>query len=117
MVVIISWFAILFSIIPNSVLGGATIMMFGTVAAAGIKIIASATINRRGMMIIAISMGLGLGVAFVPEILNPFPSVIKSVFSSSITTGGLTAILCNIILPRTEGIMKPVGDNPPVADV
>ncbi|MCP4292218.1 MAG: purine permease [bacterium] len=109
-------FAKLFSIIPNSVLGGATILMFGTVAAAGIKIIASNTINRRGMMIIAISMGLGLGVAFVPEILNPFPSVIKSVFGSSITTGGLTAILCNAILPRTEATMAPVGESPDPID-
>ncbi len=113
---LVPWFATLFSIIPNSVLGGATILMFGTVAAAGIKIIASATINRRGMMIIAISMGLGLGVAFVPEILNPFPNIIKSIFSSSITTGGLTAILCNAILPRTEGTLEPVGDKPSVVD-
>ena len=109
---LVPWFATLFSIIPNSVLGGATILMFGTVAAAGIKIIASNTINRRGMMIIAISMGLGLGVAFVPEILNPFPSIIKSIFSSSITTGGLTAILCNAILPRTEATLAPVGEEP-----
>ncbi len=109
--------ATLFSIIPNSVLGGATILMFGTVAAAGIKIIASNTINRRGMMIFAISMGLGLGVAFVPEILNPFPKIIKSVFGSSITTGGLTAILCNVILPRTEGTFEPVPDPPKVVDV
>ncbi len=113
---LVPWFATLFSIIPNSVLGGATILMFGTVAAAGIKIIASSTINRRGIMIIAISMGLGLGVAFVPEILNPFPALVKSVFSSSITTGGLTAIVCNIILPRTEATLAPVGDKPDVID-
>ena len=113
---LVPWFATLFSIIPNSVLGGATILMFGTVAAAGIKIIASSTINRRGMMIIAISMGLGLGVAFVPEILSPFPKIIKSVFSSSITTGGLTAIICNAILPRTEATLAPVGDKPDVID-
>jgi len=113
---LVPWFATLFSIIPNSVLGGATILMFGTVAAAGIKIIASNTINRRGMMIIAISMGLGLGVAFVPEILNPFPNIIKSIFSSSITTGGLTAILCNAILPRTEATLAPVADEPDVIE-
>ncbi len=113
---LIPWFATLFSIIPNSVLGGATLLMFGTVAAAGIKIIASATINRRGMMIIAVSMGLGLGVAFVPEILNPFPNIVKSIFGSSITTGGLTAILANAILPKTEAAMEPVGDNPNVVD-
>lgn len=108
--------ATFFSIIPNSVLGGATILMFGTVAAAGIKIIASNTINRRGMLIIAISMGLGLGVAFVPEILNSFPPILKSIFGSSITTGGLAAMICNAILPRGEEAEKEISDNPDMVD-
>ncbi|PID79158.1 xanthine permease XanP [bacterium DOLJORAL78_65_58] len=114
---LVPFVATLFSIIPNSVLGGATILMFGTVAAAGVKIMASATINRRGMMIIAISMGLGLGVAFVPEILRPFPPTIKSIFGSSITTGGLTAMLCNIVLPRTKEALKPIAEDPEIVDV
>lgn len=113
---LVPFLATLFSIIPNSVLGGATILMFGTVAAAGIKIMASAVINRRGMMIIAISLGLGLGVAFVPEILSPFPPLMKSIFGSSITTGGLTAMLCNAVLPRSEEALKPVGDDPDLVD-
>ena len=90
-----------FSVIPNSVLGGATIIMFGTVAASGIRIIASSIINRRGVLIMAISFGLGLGVAFQPSILSHAPSLIKQIFGSAITTGGLTAILLNIILPRS----------------
>jgi xanthine permease XanP len=114
---LIPYVATLFNIIPKPVLGGATLLMFGTVAAAGIKIIASSTINRRGITIIAISMGLGLGVAFVPEILNPFPGIIKSVFGSPVTTGGLTAILCNAILPRTKETSESVGDTPPKAAV
>ena len=89
----------LFSIIPNPVLGGATIIMFGTVAAAGIKIIASSIIDRRGMLIMSISLGLGLGVAFRPEILGSFPMIMKQIFGSAITTGGLTAIFLNLVLP------------------
>ena len=100
----------LFSIIPNSVLGGATIIMFGTVAAAGIRIIASSDIDRRGVLIMAISFGLGLGVAFRPELLGIFPSTVKQIFGSAITTGGLTAILLNIVLPRTFPIPSPEGD-------
>ncbi|MDC7232607.1 MAG: nucleobase:cation symporter-2 family protein [Spirochaetales bacterium] len=96
----------LFSIIPNSVLGGATIIMFGTVAASGIRIIASSIIDRRGVIIMALSFGLGLGVVFVPQILNHFPPFLKSVFGSAITTGGLTAIFLNIILPRSLGKQK-----------
>ncbi|MDF1569492.1 MAG: nucleobase:cation symporter-2 family protein [Spirochaetaceae bacterium] len=101
----------LFSIIPASVLGGATIIMFGTVAAAGIRIIASSTIDRRGVLIMAISFGLGLGVAFVPEVLKNFSPVFKSIFGSAITTGGLSAIFLNIVLPRSLRAQK-VG-NPP----
>ncbi|CCH48417.1 nucleobase:cation symporter-2 family protein [Pseudodesulfovibrio piezophilus] len=90
-----------FSVIPSSVLGGATLIMFGTVAAAGIRIIASSIIDRRGVLIMAISFALGLGVVFVPQVLQAFPPFFKGVFSSAITTGGLTAILLNIILPRS----------------
>lgn len=100
----------LFSIIPNSVLGGATIIMFGTVAASGIRIIASSIIDRRGVLIMAISLGLGLGVTFVPEILGIFPNIIKQIFGSAITTGGLTAIFLNIVLPQELREQSPDGD-------
>ncbi len=87
-----------FQQMPKPVLGGATIIMFGTVAAAGIKIIASQKIDRRAMMIIAISFGMGLGVQLVPQVLNHFPETLKNIFSSPVTTGGLTAIITNLIL-------------------
>ncbi len=92
----------IFSIIPAPVLGGATIIMFGTVAAAGIRIIASAKIDRRAVLIMAISFGMGLGVIMVPEILSKFPPLAKAVFGSAITSGGLTAIFMNIILPEAK---------------
>ena len=91
----------LFSIIPNAVLGGATIIMFGTVAASGIRIIASSIIDRRGVIIMAISFAMGMGVVFVPQILQHFPPFFQGVLSSAITTGGLTAIFLNIVLPRS----------------
>ena len=91
----------IFSVIPNPVIGGAMIVMAGTIAASGIRIIATSTIDRRGVLIIAISLGLGIGVVFVPEVLNSFSPFFKSMFGSSITTGGLTAIFLNIILPRS----------------
>lgn len=100
----------LFSIIPNAVLGGATIIMFGTVAASGIRIIASSLIDRRGVLIMAISFGMGLGVAFRPEILGIFPQLVKNIFGSAITTGGLTAILLNIYLPQSLREQSPEGD-------
>lgn len=90
----------LFSLMPEPVLGGATIIMFGTIAAAGIKIIATNVINRRSLLIIALSFSLGLGVTFEPGILSHFPPLVRSLFSSGITTGGLSAILLNIFLPH-----------------
>ncbi len=103
----------LFSIIPNSVLGGATLIMFGTVAASGIRIISSSIIDRRGVIIMALSFGMGLGVVFVPEILNHFTPFLKGVFGSAITTGGLTAIFLNIALPKTfkeQKVEEPMKD-------
>jgi xanthine permease XanP len=68
-----------FSLIPAPVLGGATIIMFGTVAASGIKIIASSIIDRRGILIMAISFGLGLGVLMVPDVVRYFPGMLNSI--------------------------------------
>lgn len=99
---------------PRPVLGGATIIMFGTVAAAGIKIIATGgSLNRRGLMILALSLGLGLGVQVVPDVLSQMPSMIQSVFGSPITTGGLTALILNIVLPR-ETKVEIVEEHPPI---
>lgn len=93
---------IVFSLMPSPVLGGATLLMFGTVAAAGIRIIASQTINRKATLVMAISFSLGLSVELVPEILSQLPDMLRSIFSSGITTGGLAAILSNLIIRIKE---------------
>ncbi len=87
-------------LMPKPVLGGATLIMFGTVAIAGIKILAEAGLNRRNMLIVAISLGLGLGVAAVPDVLSHLPDVLKNIFGSPITIGAFSAILLNLFLPR-----------------
>ena len=91
-----------FSIMPDAVLGGATILMFGTVAAAGIRIISSQQIGRKETLVISVSLALGLGVELVPDILANAPQTIKTIFSSGITTGGLTAILANMLIQIKE---------------
>lgn len=85
--------------IPKPVLGGATILMFGTVATAGIKLLSCVNLTRRNSLIIAVSLGLGLGVTFAPEILDQLPTLIKNIFSSGISTGGITALTLNILIP------------------
>jgi xanthine permease XanP len=85
--------------LPQAVLGGATIVMFGTVAIAGIRILAGVRMNRRCSLIIAVSIGLGLGVTFVPDILRSVPEFLRHTLSSGIATGGMCALLLNSVLP------------------
>lgn len=92
----------LFSLIPDSVLGGATLLMFGTVAAAGIRIIAATEISRKAVLVMAVSFATGLSVELVPGILDQMPELVKSIFASGITTGGLTAILANAFIRIKE---------------
>ena len=92
----------LFSLIPDAVLGGATLLMFGTVAAAGIRIISATEITRKAVLVMAISFAMGLSVELVPGILDKMPDIIKNIFSSGITTGGLTAILANAFIRIKE---------------
>ena len=91
---------IVFSLMPSPVLGGATLLMFGTVAAAGVRIVASEKLDRKAVLVIAASLSLGMGVELMPDILKQLPEGISTIFSSGITTGGLTAILANALFNR-----------------
>jgi xanthine permease XanP len=88
--------------IPKPVLGGATLVMFGTVAAAGIKILASEKMNRRSLLIMAVSFGLGLGVSFVPELFTNAPKLVTAIFGSAVTVSGFTAIVMTLLLPDND---------------
>lgn len=92
----------IFSIMPEPVLGGATLLMFGTVAASGVRIIASQDINRKAVLVLAVSFACGLGVELVPDIFMQAPGWVKGIFSSGITTGGLTAIITNAVIRIKE---------------
>ena len=87
-------------LMPKPVLGGATLIMFGTVAVAGIRILAEAGLHRRNVLIVAISLGMGLGVAAVPEVLRELPKALHNIFESPITVGAFCAIVLNIFLPE-----------------
>ncbi len=93
--------------IPKPVLGGATLVMFGTVAAAGIKILATEQLDRRKMLIMAVSFGMGLGAMMVPDMLSQMPKLVQSIFGSAITTGGLSAILLSVLLPEEKPLATP----------
>ena len=85
--------------IPAPVLGGATLIMFGSVLAAGIRIMTQSPLTRRDMLIIAVSFGIGLGVEAEPAFLSQLPAVFKNLFGSAVASGGITAMLLNLLLP------------------
>lgn len=85
--------------LPPSALGGATLILFGMVAASGMRILAQVHMNRRNAVILAASLGLGLGVSFVPQITQALPTMLRNALSSGIATGGMCALLLNIVLP------------------
>ncbi|WP_165855618.1 nucleobase:cation symporter-2 family protein [Marinobacter sp. JSM 1782161] len=88
-----------FQELPKPVLGGATLVMFGTVAAAGIRILATVDLDRRSMLIMAVAFGLGLGVGAVPDLFQNLPKMAQNVLGSAVTMSGLTAIILNTVLP------------------
>jgi xanthine permease XanP len=89
------WIALL----PGPVLGAVTFLLFGFVATAGIRILQRVHLGHRELLIVAFSLGAGIGVQSVPELLNPLPEALRLVFASGITTGGIFAFLLNAILP------------------
>ncbi|WP_409264414.1 nucleobase:cation symporter-2 family protein [Pseudomonas sp. KCJK9000] len=88
--------------VPEPVLGGAAMVMFGAVAASGINILASTRLDRRALLIIAVSLALGLGVAQVPEFLAHMPAAVRNVMESGVATGGICALLLNWFLPQSN---------------
>ncbi|MFJ8066610.1 nucleobase:cation symporter-2 family protein [Psychrobacillus sp. NPDC096426] len=90
--------AALTTIIPESVLGGAMIAMFGMVVAQGVKML-SKVVSGSGdnSMIIACSIGMGLGVTVVPDLFISLPDNLRILTSNGIVAGSVTAIVLNII--------------------
>lgn len=95
-------FATLVSIMPMPVLGGAGLLMFGNVAAAGIQSLSRVKFNNRNMIIVAASLAVGLGVSFRPEVTAGLPTFLSGLFSSGISAGTIVALVMNIILKEKE---------------
>lgn len=88
--------------IPLPVLGGAGLMMFAMIIAAGIQMLDKVERTKRNGLIIAISIGCGLAVTTRPEILDKLPAFFKEIFGSGITVGSLLALILNLILPEEK---------------
>jgi NCS2 family nucleobase:cation symporter-2 len=91
----------LVSIMPQSVLGGAAVMMFSSIVVSGIQLITKEKLTPRNLTIVSVALGVGYGMGANPGILVHAPALVKLVFGGSgIVPAALVAILLNILLPR-----------------
>ncbi|MGL5254276.1 MAG: uracil-xanthine permease family protein [Brevinema sp.] len=96
-------FATLIQLIPPSVLGGGLIILFAMISVSGIKMMASRPIHAREGIILAVSLGIGYGMASQPDALAHAPEGLKLVFGGSgIAVSTFLAVVLNIILPKQE---------------
>jgi xanthine permease XanP len=93
-----------FTILPKPVIGGAMLILFGSITVAGIRIIASSPITRKAIYVMALSFGFGLGVALVPEAISGLPDFLQKTIGSPIIVAGLVAIFTTLVLPEDEPI-------------
>lgn len=87
---------------PLPVLGGGVIVMFGMVASAGLNMLTEVKMNRRNMVIIAISLAIGLGFNLVPSAVQYLPGIWKTLATSAVAPTAVCAILLNQILPEED---------------
>jgi xanthine permease len=96
------------TIIPTPVLGGAMVAMFGMVVAYGIKMLSKVEFaSQENLLIIACSVGMGLGVTVVPDLFSHMPSSVRILTDNGIVAGSITAVVLNIIfnvLPSKKGM-------------
>jgi xanthine permease XanP len=85
------------TVMPPPVLGGLALMMFGLVAVAGVRLIVSAGLGQREGVIVALSLGVGLGLPTQPKLLESLPSVLHSLLESGISAGGMAALVLNFV--------------------
>lgn len=95
--------AAVISVMPTAVLGGAAIIMFSMVASSGFVILQRVTLNRRNQLIIAVSLGLGVGLNLMPSALGILPDGLKLIFAETgVATATLSALLLDQVLPHEE---------------
>ena len=91
------------SIIPQPILGGASVLMFANIAVSGIKLIAKNGVSDRDMTIVSVALGLGYGLGAVGGSLNQLPQFVSLIFSGSgIVPAAIFAIVLNLIIPKEK---------------
>lgn len=91
------------SIMPQSVLGGAAVMMFSSIVISGIQLITKEPLTARNLSIVSVALGVGYGMGANASILNQAPQAVQLIFGGSgIVPAALVAIVLNILLPKEK---------------
>lgn len=94
-------FGAVLATLPDAVLGGCTIMMFGTIVVSGLQMIGKCGYSQRNITIVALSLSIGIGFTQVPELFVIFPQMVKNVFAENcVAVVFLVSIILNLILPK-----------------
>lgn len=95
--------AALVSIMPQSVLGGAAVMMFSSIVVSGIQLITKKPMTARNITIVSVALGLGYGIGANSSVLIHLPQAVQLIFGGSgIVPAALVAILLNVALPEEK---------------
>lgn len=94
-------FGAVLATLPDAVLGGCTIMMFGTIVVSGLQMIGKCGYSQRNITIVALSLSIGIGFTQVLELFSVFPKIIETVFAENcVAVVFLVAVILNLILPQ-----------------
>ena len=91
---------VFFQLLPAPVLGGALLILFGSIACSGIRILLQHPVNRRESLIIAASLSIGIMAMVKPDAFAKLPDIAKTFFDSPIVAGGVSAMLFHLLLPK-----------------
>ena len=104
--------AAVISIMPQSVLGGAAVIMFASIVVSGIQLITRDPLTSRNLSIVSVALGLGYGIGANPAVLAGAPEMVSLIFGGSgIVAAAAVAILLNIVLPKDSTLLKKDSDN------
>ena len=96
-------FGAILATLPEAVLGGCTIMMFGNIVISGLQMIGDCGFTQRNITIAALSLSIGLGFTQVPEMFNIFPDLVRTIFAENcVAVVFLSAIILNLLIPKEE---------------